>query len=238
MKFRQANISIVLLISLVVILSGATIVVLGINSKYNAKVSYERIENRYIAESGIDLSVGLFLNYLSNQDFVLSYTKNEDGSYSVIDDYSPYLLPEISFMENRDNVALNLIENESKAYLVSIGFLDFMRDNGIEVSINTFNNKDNFKLSRMCIAHDFLISNDLGAGNACQSKINPIFLTVKSKYKGGEVLCNVEIANINVVRDPFEEIEIGEQASIKAHIDINSHKISYNNYQNYRGLAK
>jgi hypothetical protein len=238
MKFRQANISIVLLISLVVILSGATIVVLGINSKYNAKVSYERIENRYIAESGIDLSVGLFLNYLSSQDFVLSYTKNEDGSYSVIDDYSPYLLPEIKLSENKDSITLDLIKNESKAYLVSIGFLDFMRDNGVEVSINTFNNKDSFKLSRMCIEHEFLISNDLGVGNACQSKINPIFLTVKSKYKGGEVLCNVEIANINVVRDPFEEIEIGEQASVKAHIDINYHKILYNNYQNYRGLAK
>jgi hypothetical protein len=238
MKFRQANISIVLLISLVVILSGATIVVLGINCKYNAKVSYERIENRYIAESGIDLSVGLFLNYLSNQDFVLSYTKNEDGSYSVIDDYSPYLLPEIRLSENRDNIALDLIENESTDYLVSIGFLDFLRDNGIEVSINTFNNKDNFKLSRMCIEYDFLVNNDLGSGTDCQSKINSIYLTIKSKYKGGEVLCNVEIANLNIIRDPFEEIEIGEQASVKARIDINSRKVSYNNYQNYRRLAR
>jgi hypothetical protein len=169
---------------------------------------------------------------------VLSYTKNEDGSYAVIDDYSPYLLPEIRLSENRDNISLDLIENESTAYLVSIGFLDFLRDNGIEVSINTFNNKENFKLSRMCIEHDFLISKDMGASTVCQSKINPIFLTVKSKYKGGEVLCNAEIANLNIVRDPFEEIEIGEQASVKAHIDINSHKISYNNYQNYRRLAK
>jgi hypothetical protein len=238
MKFRQANISIVLLISLVVILSGATIVTLCINSKYNAKISYERIENRYIAESGIDLAVGLFLNYLSNQDFVLSYTKNEDGSYSVIDDYSPYLLPEIRLSENRDNIALDLIENESIAYLVSIGFLDFLRENGVEVSINTFNNKDNFKLSRMCIEYDFLLSKELGARTASQSKINPIYLTVKSKYKGGEVLCNVEIANLNIVRDPFAEIEIGEQASVKAYIDINSRKVSYYHYQNYRRLAK
>ena len=48
----------------------------------------QRMKNRYIAECGIDTAVGLFVNYLDNRDLEVSYTKNEDGSFSgeFIDD--------------------------------------------------------------------------------------------------------------------------------------------------------
>lgn len=225
-----------MLISLIILLSGSAIITIAINSKFNAKASYERIENRYIAESGIDLAIGLFLNYLSNQDFILSYTKNEDGTFAVIDSFSPYLLPEIGLSENKDSVTLDLIQNECVSYLASVGFLDYMRDNGIEIAISTFNNKDNFKLSRMCIEPNFLISKDETITS--RSKINPVFITIKSKYKGGEVLCSAEVSDLYVVREPFAQINVGESAYVKSSIDIVSRKVAYNNYQNYRRLAK
>jgi hypothetical protein len=92
------------------------------SSKFNTKKEYQRIENRYVSESGVELSVGLFLNYLSNRDLVLAYEKNEDGTYGAVDDYSPYLLEEIKESVNEDIVKLELIENESKDYLASIGY--------------------------------------------------------------------------------------------------------------------
>ena len=48
----------------------------------------------------------MFLNYLENKDLVLAYTKNEDGGYGVIDNYSPYLLEEIRTSEDVDVVPL------------------------------------------------------------------------------------------------------------------------------------
>ena len=230
---KRGNISIVLLISLVVLLGGSAITSIAVNSKYNEKQSYQRIENRYIAESGVDLSLGLFENYLVTQKLVLTYTKNQDGSYSVLDEFSPYLIDEIRQAENLDKVEISLIATESNDYLVSIGFLDFKRNSGVELSINTFNEKSNFKLSQMCIEPNFLIGNVLN--NSAKSKINPIYLTVKVHYKGGEVLCNVEISDLYVVRQPFKEVKtVGELASVEAIIDTASAKIKYNTYQNYK----
>lgn len=77
---KKANIGFTVLIALIIVCCGAAVLSIAGNSKYNAKTEYQRIEDRYIAESGVDLSVSLFLNYLSNKDLVLAYTQNEDGA--------------------------------------------------------------------------------------------------------------------------------------------------------------
>jgi len=233
MKHKKGNINLVLLIALIAVLGGSVITGLAVKSKYDSKEAYVRLENRYIAESGIDLSVGLFLNYIANKEFILSYTKNEDGSYSVLDTYSPYILDEIRENENADTIPLSVISAECNSYLSSIGYLDFSRGGCVEISISTFWNKDNFKLSRLCIEPNFLISN-LPEHTNKQSKINPIYLNLKSKYKGGEVMCNAVISELRVVRHPFKEIEVGETASVIAHIDISNSDTQYQNFQNYR----
>lgn len=233
MKSKKGNINLVLLMALIVVLGSSVITGLAVKSKYDSKATYVRLENRYIAESGIDLSAGLFLNYLANKEFVLSYTKNEDGSYSVLDAYSPYILDEIRGNENADTLSLSVISAECNSYLSSIGYFDFSRGGGVEISISTFWNKDNFKLSRLCIEPNFLTSNLPETINK-QSKINPIYLNIKSKYKGGEIMCNAIISNLRVVRQPFKEIAVGENASVTAHIDISNGDTQYQNYQNYR----
>jgi len=233
MKHKKGNISIVLLVALIAVLGGSVIVGIAIKSKYDSKTSYSRMENRYIAESGIDLSVGLFLNYLANQEYILTYTKNEDGSCSLIDRYSPYILDEIRENENADEIPLSAISAECNSYLSSIGYLDFSGNNGVEIILSTFYNKDNFKLSHLCISPNFILERTV-TGNQGKSRINSLYLTVKSSYKGGEVMCNVEISDIYVVRESFFEIVTGETASITAHIDVTSCKVQYQNYQNYR----
>ena len=236
MKRKKGNINIVLLIALVAVLGGSVITGLAVKGKYDSKTAYSRIENRYIAESGIDLSVGLFLNYLANKEFILTYTKNEDGSYSLLDAYSPYILDEIRESESADTIPLAAISAESNSYLSSIGYLDFSRNNGAEISLSTFYNKDNFKLSRLCISPNFILET-AGTGNEHQSRINPLYLTVKSSYKGGEVLCNAEISDLYVVREAFAEIEVGEMANVTAYIDVSAGKVQYQNYQNYRRVG-
>lgn len=228
---KKASISFVLMVSLVILCGEAAIFNIAASSRYRAKTEYERIENRYIAESGIDLAVGLFINYLSNQDYVLAYTQNGDGSCQVLDEYSPYLLDEIKTSENVDAVSIDLVSTESADYLSAIGYLDFKRGSGIELSISTYEQKENFKLSSLCIEPYFLIGRD-GEADTAKSKINPIHLTVKSTYKGGEVLCNVQISDLYITREPFAE-STDEISSVSAGIDTIYAKITYENYQNY-----
>lgn len=228
---KKASISFVLLVSLVILCGGAAIFNIAMASRYRAKTEYERIENRYIAESGIDLAVGLFISYLSNQDYVLAYSQNGDGNCQVLDEYSPYLLDEIKMAENSDSVSIDLIASESADYLSGIGYLDFKRGNGIELFISTYEQKDSFKLSRLCIEPYFLIGRH-DEETIVKSKINPIYLTVKSTYKGGEVLCNVQISDLYIIRQPFKE-SADEISNVSAGIDTSYAKIIYENYQNY-----
>ena len=230
---KKASIGFTVIIALIIVCCGAAVLSIASGSKYNAKTEYQKIEDRYISESGVDLSVGLFLNYLENKDLVLAYTKNEDGGYGVIDDYSPYLLEEIRTSEDVDVVPIPIIENESKDYLAGVGFLDYINNGTIEFGINTYGDKESFKLSRMCTEYDFLLSVS-DDGTEKRSKLKPVFITVKTKYRGGEVMANVKISNLYAVRVPFDETE-EDIASIHAYIDTSDAKIEYENYQNYRG---
>ena len=233
---KKANIGFAVLIALIIVCCGAAVLSVASGSKYNAKTEYRRIEDRYISESGVDISVGLFLNYLENKDFVLAYTKNEDSGYGVIDEYSPYLLEEIKTSDEEDVVPISIIENESKDYLAGIGFLDYINHGTIEFGVNTYGDKESFKLSRMCTEYDFLLSvSDDDADK--KSKLKPVFVTVRAKYRNGEVLANVKISNLYAVRDPFNETD-DDIASIRAYIDTSDAIIEYENYQNYRGNSK
>jgi len=229
---KKGSISLVLLISLVVLLSGAAVTTLAVNEKFRAKEAYAKIENRYIAESGIEMAIDLFLQYVGSQDYVLAY-QNVGGAYSVSDSYAPYLIHEIQESENTDNMDIAFVAREANDYLSSIGFLDFSRDGGIEVSMRTMNDTQRFKLSRLCVDPSFVISTGSESGKV-RSRINPVYITVKSKYKGGEVLCSVQISNIYIVRKPFSVLSAGELASVAAWIDVSQVKTEYQSYQNYR----
>jgi hypothetical protein len=233
---KKGNLTFVALVSLLAICCGAAILNLSANSKYNAKTDYERIQARYIAESGVDMATGLFINYLSNQEYALMYTKNENDDYTVIDRYSPYLLNEIRDT-TEDYIKLELLENECKDYLAAVGFLDFMNKNSIEIKLTTFGDVNRLKLTQMCTQPDFLLETlkTESISENRKSKMNPIFLNISAKYKGGEVTANVKISNLYAVRRPFIPVENNEKGSVEAWIDTDSAIIEFENYQNYRG---
>ncbi len=233
MKTNKGSISIVLLVALIVILTSASIATLAVNSKFEARASYERINSRYIAESGIDMAIGLFINYLSNKSYVLTYTKHEDDSFTVINEFSPYLLDEIKNAIS-DDVKIEIVESESSTYLSSIGYLDFMRGNGIEITVSTFGQKERFKLSEMCISHNFLVSSSSNESSEYRSIINPLYLAVKATYKGGEVFATANISGIEVVREKFTDCDTNEMASVRAWVDTKNAKTEFETYQNYR----
>ena len=115
---KKGNLSFTVMFALVIVCCGAAVLSVASTSKYNAKSEYKRTEDRYIAESGVDTAVGLFLNYLSNRDLVLTYQRNENGGYEVEERYVPYLLDEIKTSDTSDTVPIRIIENESKDYRV------------------------------------------------------------------------------------------------------------------------
>lgn len=233
---KEGNISFVVLVALLVVCCGAAIFSVASNSRYNAKTEYDRIKNRYIAESGVDTAVGLFIDYLENQDYVLAYTKNEGGTYSCITDFSPYILNEIKENPTSSDVEIDLVSTEAKAYLISSGFVDFKKGGDISLTVSTFGLNDKFKLTEMCTEPDFLITKD-GDENK-RSKLNPIFINVTATYNGGEVFATAKISDLYAVRKAFRDTKTGESESVTAWLDTANAKIEYTNYQNYGGSKK
>ena len=227
---KKGSIAISVFTALLVVCAGAIILNICAASKYNAKTEYERIKNRYIAESASDISVSLLLNYIENREMVLEYEMHSDGSFSVLSEYSPYLLDEIKTATS-DEVDISLISTETKNYLLSAGCIDFMReDSDISIKVKTFGDKEKFRITEMCTEPDFLLSDAPEEKDAeKRSKLNPIYITVKSKYNSGEVKCSIVIDNIYAVREAFQESE----TNCSCRIDTSSATIKYEHYQNY-----
>lgn len=230
---RQGSIQIVLLTSIVVLLVGSAAVATAIQSKLAERENYLRLENRYIAESGIELAAGAFLNYLGNTEYVLSYMRLPDGSYEIPNQLAPYILDEFASAGTADTVPLTALEKETEDYLVSIGCFDYMETGGIQIAIHNFNNNERFRLSQICVEPDFLLG-DAGESGIRRSKISPIYLTVKARYQGGEVLCNIEVSNVYIWREAFTEDSVEIPASVRAGIDMQYVTVQVKNYQNYR----
>ncbi|MBS7306113.1 MAG: hypothetical protein KIG39_05570 [Lachnospiraceae bacterium] len=232
---RRANMSFAVFVALLVICCGAALINISISSKYNSKTEYQRMKNRYIAECGIDTAVGLFVNYLDNRDLEVSYTKNEDGSFSASSVSSPYILDEIR-TATEDTVSIDIVSDEARNYLISLGYLEYSKSGEVELKVNTFSQPDKFKISELCIEPDFLISSDIETEEQ-RSMLNPIYLTITSTYNNGNVLCNVKLSELYAVRTPYPDIEVGEMGSVSAYIDTKDIKIEYESYQNYGGAA-
>lgn len=230
MNKKKGSIAISVFTALLVICTGAIILNICVASRYNTKIDYERIKNRYIAESASDTSVSLLLNYIENREMVLEYEMHHDGSFSVLSEYSPYILDEIK-TATTDEVDISLISTETKNYLLSSGCIDFMReDSELFIKVKTFGDKDRFRLAEMCTEPDFLLSDSSEeAGTEKRSKLNPIYITVKSKYNSGEVKCSVVIDNLYAVREAFKE----SKTNCSCRIDTSNATIKYENYQNY-----
>lgn len=232
---KRANMSFTVFVALLVVCCGAALINISVSSKYNSKTEFQRMKNRYIAECGIDTAVGLFINYLDNRDLEVSYTKNEDGSFSINSTYSPYLLDEL-IDATEDSVSIDIVSDEARNYLISLGYLEYSRSGEVDIKVNTFSQSEKFKLSELCIEPDFLISNNTETEEQ-RSMLNPIYLTVTSTYNNGNVLCNVKLSEIYAVRAPYPDIEVGGIGSVSAFIDTDNIKIEYESYQNYGGAT-
>ncbi len=227
---KRGSISLVLLVSLLVVTAGAAITATAINSRHHARDSYIRLQNRYLAESGVDLAIGLFVNYLASQDYVLTYQRTESG-YLLMDQYAPYLTVEIAQSSETDNIKMQLVSTECSDYLSSIGFLDFSRDGGVSLFVAGYGQKEQLRLSHMGYESGFVLAQD---SSPSVSRLRPVSLTVTSKYKSGEVLCTAEITGLKIKRGKLPSAESGQLASTNAAILTDEATIKYTNYQNYR----
>lgn len=229
---KKANISFVLLAALLTVCSGAAILNISASSKYKAKNEYERIASKYVSESSIDLAVGLFINYIGNRDLTITYEKDETGNYYISEKFSPYILDEIAEDSDKDEIFIEIVSNEAKNYLASIGYIEYKKDSTVRLYANTFGNSDGLKIANMCIEPEFLIS----AGSGIKrSKLKPVYLTVKASYPGGNILSSIKISNLFAVRDAFTETGEG-YGNASVSIDTSAAEIKFENYQNYGGI--
>lgn len=230
MNKKKGSIGLSVFTALLVICTGAIILNICVTSKYNSKSDYERIKNRYIAESASDTSASMLLNYIGNREMVLEYEMAPDGSFSVLSKYSPYVLDEIK-KATTDEVDVSFVSTETKNYLLSSGCIDFMReDSELSTKIKTFGDKEKFRITEMCTEPDFLLSDrEEVTGTEKRSKLNPIYITVKSKYNSGEVRCSIVIDNLYAVRGAF----VAGETNCPCRIDVSNAEIKYENYQNY-----
>lgn len=229
MNKKSANITVSVFAALLVICAGAIILNLSAVSKYNAKIGYEKIKCRYIAESAADTAVALLLSCMENRETVLEYEAFPDGSFSVLSEYSPYILDEIKTAEE-DDAEISLVSTETKNYLLSSGCIDFMReDSKISVKVKTFGNKEKFRIAEMCTEPDFLLGDKSIENGKKRSRLKPIYVTVQSKYNSGEVMCSIVIGNLYAEREAFKE----NAANCLCRIDTSNAEIKYENYQNY-----
>lgn len=230
---RKGNITVTLLISLVVVCSGAALLSVASASRYQARTEYERLQNRYIAESGIDMAIGLFLNYLDNQEYVISYTCLPNGECVINGQNAPYIVPELRTCEaDADMIRLSLMENEGRDYLSAIGFRDFQGTDSIQFALQIYGSRERFRLPELCTDSGFAFGN-INEVRDIASRLLPLRLSVRSSYRGGEVLAGVTIDGLTLSRDPFFKSD-KEQGSILARVSTSAAKVSYETYQNYR----
>lgn len=230
---KKGNIAFSVLIVLFVMCIGAVVISLAASSRDNARVHYARLSNRYIAESGVDVSIGLLVNYIGNRELTATYKADEDGKCYMDETYMPYLLDEIADSEDED-VRIDIVSDEARNYLSSIGYVDYKKENSLSLTIDVAD-KENFKISNMCIEPDFVVETDEETGKDKQSKLRPIFVTVKTNYPNGNVLCNVKISNIYAQREAFEKTDENEMENCNIELDVSAAEIEYINYQNYGG---
>ena len=231
---KRGNISLVMLTALVTVSVGAVLLNMAVNSRANTKTETKRIQNRYIAESGVDLAAGMFINYLDNRELTASYETDGDGNGFIIEDLCPYILDEIKDNPDIDEVPIEIIEKEARDYLISLGYRDFGKEGSLKVFAITNGPNDDFKVCNLCTEPDFLFSNGAEFGKK-RSKLKPIYLKIRSIYPNGNVIANMEIDNIYAVRDAFTETEDGELGNVKISIDTENAQIKILNYQNYGG---
>ena len=234
---KKGNIAFTLVVALLVVCGGAAILNIASTGRYNAKTEYERIENRYISESGIDIAVGLFINYLSNRQLTVSYESDGEGNINVISQYSPFILDETATEEN-DEIYIEIVSDETNDYLSSIGYPDFKKAGGVKLFVNTYGDIDSLRISNMCTEPDFLIAFEPETEGEKRSLLNPVFLTVLTEYRGGRVMSTLKLSNIYAVRNKFENIGPNEIGNTKIHLDVDNIKIEYIGYQNYGGYDK
>ena len=135
--------------------------------------------------------------------------------------------------EDEDDVLIDIVSSEARDYLKSIGYFDFKKSDSIRVYVSTNGDKENLKLTNLCSTPDFLVSYGNDTGKSNKSLLNPIFVTVKTDYPGGNILCNVKLSNIYIKRGEFEETQPGEMGNVTAFLDTSEIKTEYINYQNY-----
>lgn len=231
---KRGNISLVMLTALITVSVGAVLLNMAVNSRANTKTEAKRIQNRYIAESGVDLATGMFINYLQNRELTASYETDADGNSFIIGDLCPYLADEVKDNPDMDEVPIEIIEKEARDYMISLGYSNFERADSLKVRLVTNGQADNFRLDSMCTEPQFLISDGTEYGEK-RSLLKPIYLKIQSRYPNGNVIANIELDNIYAVRDAFSETEEGKMGNVKVRIDTDGVQVKILNYQNYGG---
>lgn len=235
-KRKTGNVTVVMVTGIIFALTSAAALNMIVFDRKAGNQYRDRIENRYLAENSIDLAIGLFRAKIENQIYILPYEKNYDGYYQLIDENSPYILFDIASADNSKNyIELSGIGSECKQYYNKIG-IDIGSEYEIRFKLNTFYDKDRFKLTRLSADQGFYMSTVTSNSTEynTSSSCTDISVTAEVEYKGGHVLCDMILSNVEIQRCDFKNISnLGEKGTVKAKLSFENSELKIQNYQNY-----
>ncbi|MDD6482953.1 MAG: hypothetical protein PUF72_00025 [Clostridiales bacterium] len=225
-KRKRANMSIVLVVWLIAMTSGIAVLSYSISSKYKAKQFENRMENRYVSESGVDLILGLVEDCISQYNAMINYEKNDIG-YEFINSPCIFDIDRTGgdVIWGDYGVRLDLIEQEAVDYLVGLGYQGYNEDNSIQIEVVTDDIKK-LQISQLVNDAEFHQNN---SGNATADML-PLDVHIYIKYGGGCIDCLSRWSDIKIIRGSFGSSDVG---GVPVYADTSGMRIDILKYDNY-----
>ena len=171
-RFVEANISVVVLTAMISLMAVATVLTLSLNEKAMTRQHTQRMNNRYNAESCIDIACYMIQDRMRNEPKYIQYenkngtVKLTDSIFSVSTDkygstqvYNGYIFDEIITLKDggvtgetpQTTCLLTNIGSNTANYLYANGAMEFIHESEVTVSLYTGAAlRNDYRLINMC----------------------------------------------------------------------------------------
>lgn len=185
----------------------------------------------YLAESALDIQKHLLLNKIENTKIYLIY-ETRDGESSL---KNSTMLFDVSVLD----VGFTDIDAEVSNFLRgSKGMVSIRGALETELKLETPNSPEKLKIDYLCSDPKFW-SEDLGDKQSYEDyicKMDDLKFSSKVKFLGGEYLEVFTIKGLELIREPFEDLDEGGVGEAEAKILTENMKIEVNTFQSIKGV--
>ena len=228
---NKGSIKIVLLVFIIVLAGTLILLKYTISGRYNNADMFKRFRSMYLAESALDIQKHLLLNKIENTKIYLIYeTRGGESSLK-----NSTMLFDVSVLD----VGFTDIDAEVSNFLRgSKGMVSIRGALETELKLETPNSPEKLKIDYLCSDPKFW-SEDLGDKQSYEDyicKMDDLKFSSKVKFLGGEYLEVFTIKGLELIREPFEDLDEGGVGEAEAMILTENMKIEVNTFQSIKGV--